>query len=279
MAALFDWRRAKLLKSALCLRDRAVQCEPTETHRWLASLRSKLLRCYTQNVDMVERKADLTTGVSRRFKCVPLHGSLANLECHICHEAYEWDDYRSDIEDYILKDDKDELTLPLPCPRCTTRHEAREASGKRPSPIGQLRPSMVMLNEPHPQDEEIGFIKWHDGLASPDLLLVLGTSLKVHGSKTVFREFARKIRGRGGKVIYVNLSKPPSDCSALIDYWVQWDVDKWVRDLKGRQGRSGPGMRGCARRGPRRDRTCRASRKGRVRREPLGSRGNPIPLD
>jgi len=34
----------------------------------------------------------------------------------------------------------------------------------------------------------------------------------------------------------VNRSKPPSDCSALIDYWVQWDVDEWVRDLKKKEG-------------------------------------------
>ncbi|KAH8747988.1 hypothetical protein F5883DRAFT_436839, partial [Diaporthe sp. PMI_573] len=61
----------------------------------------------------------------------------------------------------------------------------------------------------------------HDGLASPDLLLVLGTSLKVYGLKTVFREFTRKIHGQGGKIIYINLSKPPSNYSALINYWVQ----------------------------------------------------------
>ncbi|KAH8763821.1 DHS-like NAD/FAD-binding domain-containing protein [Diaporthe sp. PMI_573] len=302
-AAFFDSRRAQLLKTALRIRDRAADCEPTETHRWLASLRRKLLRCYTQNVDMLEAKAGLVTGLGRRFDCVPLHGSLSNLKCHLCHERYEWQDYRRHIEDYIIEDsdtkdgnDEDELTLPLPCPRCNFRFEARKEAGMRLPPIGQLRPSMVMLDETHPQGEEIAHLTRGDELSSPDLLLVLGTSLKVDGPKNLLRQFVRPVRGQGGKIIYVNKSKPPSDCSALIDYWVQWDVDKWVRDLKGRQGQSRTGMRrGSTRRAPRRDRTCGASRRDRILspktrtlpdfgdigapQEPFGSRGNPIPLD
>lgn len=58
---------------------------------------------------MLESKADLTTGLGRRFNCVSLHGSLTNLECHLCHKAYEWEDYRGIIEGHNMKD---ELTLP-----------------------------------------------------------------------------------------------------------------------------------------------------------------------
>ncbi|KAI3333801.1 DHS-like NAD/FAD-binding domain-containing protein [Ustulina deusta] len=293
-AAFFDSRRAQLLKTALRIRDLAVSREPTETHRWLASLRSKLLRCYTQNVDMLEAKAGLVTGLGQRFDCIPLHGSLANLKCHLCHEAYEWQDYRCHIEEYISKDrntensdNEDQLTLPLPCPRCNGRFEARKEAGMRLLPIGQLRPSMVMLDETHPQGEEIAHLARRDEWASPDLLLVLGTSLKVNGSKSLLRQFARPIRRQGGKVIYVNLSKPPSDCGALVDYWVQWDVDEWVRDLKGRQHQSGTGIRrGHARRTPRKDRILSPKTRTLLNfkdigalREPLGSRGNPILLD
>ncbi|KAI3327461.1 DHS-like NAD/FAD-binding domain-containing protein, partial [Ustulina deusta] len=178
-AAFFDSRRAQLLKTALRIRDLAVSCEPTETHRWLASLQSKLLRCYTQNVDMLEAKA----GMDWEVDCIPLHGSLANLKCHLCHEAYEWQDYRCHIEEYIIKDcntensdtedgnDEDELMLPLPCPRCNGRFEARKEAGMRLLPIGQLRPSMVMLDETHPQGEEIAHLARRDESASPDLLL------------------------------------------------------------------------------------------------------------
>ncbi len=204
---------------------------------------------------MLEEKAGLVTGLSRRCDCVPLHGSLANLKCHLCHEAYGWQDYRCHIEDYVIKDrktedgdtegdkDEDKLTLPLPCPQCSFRCQIRKEAGMRPLPIGQLRPGMIMLDETYPQGGEIVHLARGDKLASPDLLLVLGTSLKVDGPKRLLRQFARSIHQQGGKVIYVNLSKPPSDCSASVDYWVEWDVDEWVRDLKGRQDRSERGMR------------------------------------
>ncbi|KAI1291669.1 DHS-like NAD/FAD-binding domain-containing protein [Xylaria venustula] len=287
-AAFFDSRRAQLLKTALCIRDLA-----------LASLRFKLFRCYTQNVDMLEAKAGLVTGLGRRFDCIPLHGSLANLKCYLCYEAYKWQDYRCHIEEYIIKDGntensdtvngngEEELTLFLLCPRCNGRFEARKEAGMRLLPIGQLRPSMVMLDETHPQGEEIAYLARRDEWASPDLLLVLGTSLKVNGLKSLLRQFARLIRRHGGKVIYVNLLKLLSDCSALVDYWVQWDVDEWVRDLKGRQHQSGKGIRrGRARRAPRKDRILSPKIRTLLNfkdigafREPLGSRGNPILLD
>ncbi|KAI8943876.1 hypothetical protein F4801DRAFT_573570 [Xylaria longipes] len=50
-------------------------------------------------------------------------------------------------------------------------------------PIGQLRPSMVMLDETYPQGEEIAHLICRDKLASPDLFLVLGASLMVDGPK------------------------------------------------------------------------------------------------
>ncbi|KAK3333465.1 DHS-like NAD/FAD-binding domain-containing protein [Cercophora scortea] len=212
-AAFFDSRRAQLLKTALSIRDRATEYEPTETHKWPASLRPKLLRCYTQNVDMLEAKAGLATGLGPRCDCVPLHGSLANLKYHLCHEAYEWQDYRRHIEDYVIKDcntgdsdtegdkDEDKLALPLPCPRCSSRCETRKEAGMRLLPIGQLRPGMIMLDEAHPEGEKIAHLARGDNLASPDLLLVLGTSLRVDGPKRLLRQFAGPIHRRGGKVI------------------------------------------------------------------------------
>ena len=73
-------------------------------------------------------------------------------------------------------------------------------------PIGQLRSGMIMLCETYLQGEEIAHLARGNKLASPDLLLVLGTSLKVDGPKRLLRQFARSIHQQGGKVIYVNLS-------------------------------------------------------------------------
>src|SRR3569833_1007907 len=170
---------------------------------------------------MLETKADLTTGLGQRFNCIPLHGSLTNLEYHLCHEAYQWKDYHCIIEGCNVENE-----LKLPCPQYNGRSEARKKAGMRPLPIRQLQPSMVMLNQTHPQSDKIAHLARNDGTASPDLLLILDTNLKIHRPKSLFTQFARQIRGQGGKIIYVNRSKPPNDCSALIDYWIQWDVDE-----------------------------------------------------
>lgn len=99
--------------------------------------------------------------------------------------------------------------------------------------IGQLMLSMIMLDQVHPEGEEITHIACCDELSHPDLLLVLGTSLKVEGLKRLVRQFVRPVKGHGGKVIFVNQTKPPSDFNGPIDCWVQWEVvDEWVQDLK-----------------------------------------------
>jgi NAD-dependent histone deacetylase SIR2 len=65
----------------------------------------------------------------------------------------------------------------------------------------------------------------------------MGTSLKVHGLKVMVKEFAKAVHVRGGKVVFVNRTKPPeSTWGEFIDYWVEWDCDEWVLDLQERRG-------------------------------------------
>ncbi|KAB5513544.1 hypothetical protein GE09DRAFT_980714 [Coniochaeta sp. 2T2.1] len=80
------------------LRDLAAKSKPTLTHRWFASLGDKLLRLYTQNIDMLEDKAGLKTGLGRQFNCVQLHGTIANLQCYLCKEVYPWETFRDELE-------------------------------------------------------------------------------------------------------------------------------------------------------------------------------------
>ncbi|RKU42399.1 hypothetical protein DL546_004599 [Coniochaeta pulveracea] len=68
------------------------------------------------------------------------------------------------------------------------------------------------------------------------MLLILGTSLRVHGLKVLVKEFAKAAHSKGGKVVFVNFTKPPESVwSDVIDFWVQWDCDTWVLDLKNRK--------------------------------------------
>lgn len=68
------------------------------------------------------------------------------------------------------------------------------------------------------------------------MLLILGTSMRVHGLKVLVKEFAKAVHSKGGKVVFVNFTKPPESVWAdVIDFWVQLDCDTWVHDVKNRK--------------------------------------------
>jgi NAD-dependent SIR2 family protein deacetylase len=123
----------------------------------------------------------------------------------------------------------------LPCPDCTTISNDRQAGGKRATAIGKLRPDIVLYDEQDPRAESISAIVRHDQSLRPDIFLIMGTSLATHGVQLLIRDFAKVIhKRRAGKVVFVNLTKPES-WDSVIDYWVEWDCDSWVKDLVERQ--------------------------------------------
>lgn len=159
-------------------------------------------------------------------ECVFLHGSLERLRCFLCSQVCSWDDTR---EVTTLLGQQPE------CPHCVGATVAREKEGKRALGVGKLRPDIVLYGEEHPNAHLIGPIITHDLSLCPDMLLILGTSLRVHGLKVMVKQFANAIHNRGGKVVFVNYTKPPeSEWGDVIDYWVQWDCDTWVTDLQAR---------------------------------------------
>jgi len=73
----------------------------------------------------------------------------------------------------------------------------------------------------------------------PDLLIVMGTSLRVHGLKKLVKDFARTIRNNSSnsppsaskpkpKVIFVNKTAPSPEWADVIDYHVAGETDAWV---------------------------------------------------
>jgi len=127
--------------------------------------------------------------------------------------------------------------------------EARIARSARPLKIGTLRPAIVLYDEPHPLGDDIGAIQTADISRKPDLLIIMGTSLKVHGLRKLVKEFAKTVHASAtstgkplspkntnkstknftGKVIFVNRTPPPAgEWSDIIDYHVAGEADKWV---------------------------------------------------
>jgi len=232
----------------------------TETHRFIRALRDsgRLVRNYTQNIDSLEEREGLSTELSlgpgnkarflaknqqakpsivsgidsphdRGVECVLLHGSLVQLRCGLCSKLSNWDEAnRESITGSGQAPD---------CPSCIEYNAHRKGRGRRGLAIGRLRPDIVLYGEEHPKANLVAPLITHDLALSPDVLLILGTSLRVHGLKIMVKEFAKAVHAKGGKVIFVNNTKPPeSTWGDVIDYWVEWDCDKWVLDLKARRG-------------------------------------------
>jgi hypothetical protein len=131
--------------------------------------------------------------------------------------------------------------------------EARVARSARPLKIGTLRPAIVLYDEPHPLGDDIGTIQTADISRKPDMLIIMGTSLKVHGLKKLVKDFAKTVHSSSstggkplspknlnnkstkswaGKVIFVNRTPPPQgEWSDIIDYHVEGETDKWVEKV------------------------------------------------
>ena len=229
------------------------------THNFIRALRDRrrMVRCYTQNIDGLEERQGLSTdltkgkGARSRFskkamerpknlvggssapnpdhgcEVLQLHGDLKRLRCTLCQQTLYWDPTHT----RLLMAGK----APT-CPSCAQVDQSRQDRGKRGTSIGILRPNIVLYGEEHPSADWVGDIVSYDLATSPDLLLILGTSLHVHGLKTMVREFARSVHSRAkgrGKVVFVNLSKPADSAwKDVIDYWVSMDCDEWIAKVR-----------------------------------------------
>ncbi|KAI1432886.1 DHS-like NAD/FAD-binding domain-containing protein [Xylaria sp. CBS 124048] len=182
----------------------------------------------SQNPDAAPSKPRPQQNPDKGVECVYLHGSLHALRCFACGKLSDWDE--DGRESRTLSGEQPE------CPHCVGATAARRERGKRGLSIGKLRPDIVLYGEEHPQSDLISPIVQHDLAAGPDLLLVLGTSLRVHGLKVMVREFAKAVHRKGGKVIFINFTKPSESVwGDVLDYWIEWDCDAWVEDLKARK--------------------------------------------
>lgn len=272
--------------------------EPTAFHQILKVLdeRGKLLRVYTQNIDAIEQKCGLSFGVpvfeekrsTKRSKgtigvspgeqdcsdasssekqtphlptdfprSIPLHGTLQMLHCQTCTHSFPLKDYLRFLA----------VGQPPQCPECISMETTRQLIGKRARGIGRLRPSVVLYNEDHKDGEGVGEVVRKDlmgsskgkGRSGADLLLVVGTSLRVTGTKRMVREFSKAVRSRGTgspnssgssspapslrrspsseepplKALYLNLDfpVPTREWEGVFDAWIQGDAQQFAEML------------------------------------------------
>ena len=96
-----------------------------------------------------------------------------------------------------------------------------------------MRPAIVLYDEPHPLGDDIGDIHTADLCKRPDMLIIMGTSLKVHGLKKLVKDFARVVHSPSGasspkkpfRVLFVNKTAPAAEWSDIIDYHISGETD------------------------------------------------------
>ncbi|KAG1904649.1 DHS-like NAD/FAD-binding domain-containing protein [Suillus fuscotomentosus] len=225
---------------------------PAPTHRFIQTLdaKHKLVRSYTQNIDGLEERIGLRGSSSQQAKTngkkksklkvkevrnVQLHGDIHRVRCTLCSAEMPC------TEEHLHSFENGKAPN---CPECTSRSEARVARSARALKIGTLRPAIVLYDEPHPLGDDIGTIQTIDIARKPDMLIIMGTSLKVHGLKKLVKDFAKVVHATGtgttpsgtpkvqkswqGKVIFVNKTPPGSEWSDIIDCHVAGETDAWV---------------------------------------------------
>ncbi|TNY22992.1 DHS-like NAD/FAD-binding domain-containing protein [Rhodotorula diobovata] len=239
---------------------RTVQRPVTPTHDFMRLLkkRNKLLRVYTQNIDGLEGVgtglapvalagitpcASSAPGLPAKAKgkgkakvegdYVQLHGAVHAVRCTGCDFVRAWSD--EDGEAFAGGSVG-------ACPQCEERASIRLARGQRTlSSLSRafLRPSITLYNESPPASSAstIGSLSLSDLSASPgpDVMLVMGTSLRIPGFKKLVKEFARSVKSRGGVRVLVNREEigSKSEWRDVFDYQVLGDTDAFVTRLTG----------------------------------------------
>ncbi|XP_037921601.1 NAD-dependent histone deacetylase sirtuin-1-like isoform X2 [Hermetia illucens] len=140
------------------------QFKPSLCHRFIKLLESKgkLLRNYSQNIDTLEQVA----GIENVIEC---HGSFATASCTKCS-------YRTDSE--AIRDDIFNQRIPL-CPRCNPpgNEDNDNIAYNELVERGIMKPDIVFFGEGLSD-------AFHTAMDSDkdkcDLLIVIGSSLKVH---------------------------------------------------------------------------------------------------
>ncbi|KAJ2934041.1 hypothetical protein H1R20_g3058, partial [Candolleomyces eurysporus] len=235
------------------LKKKIDEAAPSQTHHFIKTLdsKNKLLRSYTQNIDGLEERVGLMGSSGEAAKSsgkgknaaklrvkevrnVQLHGDIHRVRCIVC--SAEFPCAQEHLNAFL------EGTAP-DCPECLSRSEARVARSARAIRVGSLRPAIVLYDEPHPLGEDIGAIQMADVNKKPDMLIIMGTSMKVHGLKQLVKDFAKTIHStssaatssssskRPCKVVFVNKTPPSSEWADIIDYHVSGDTDTWVHKV------------------------------------------------
>jgi len=111
------------------------------------------------------------------------------------------------------------------CPPCEQVAIDREKVGKRRRTVCGLRPNVVLYGEENPDGEAIGKITKHDLRRGPDIVLVVGTGLKVPGARRLVKELCRAAKHRSGLTVSARKDAQPCGLGIAFDAVFRCDCD------------------------------------------------------
>jgi NAD-dependent SIR2 family protein deacetylase len=162
--------------------------------------------------------------IDEECRVVLLHGSLHHVICTSCDSKTG---FTGLVEETFRQG------LAMLCPECELIQSVREAGGLRRRSIGILRPDIVLYNEPHPRGDWVASIFETDLKRRPDLLLIIGTSLRIPGCKHFIKRASKSVRAQKGKVIFINNLPPtsPKEWIDIFDAHLMGDCDDIVQKI------------------------------------------------
>jgi len=96
----------------------------------------------------------------------------------------------------------------------------RIANGRRSLPIGKLKPDVLLYGNSCSDDDIFDII--HQDLAiCPDLVLIVGTKLRVPGAREIATRLCKAARRAGGVAVWIGYDNPLS--KSLFDHVIRRD--------------------------------------------------------
>ncbi|SCU89466.1 LAME_0E03686g1_1 [Lachancea meyersii CBS 8951] len=200
------------------LHEKCSQVAPTRFHELINSIaqEGRLRRLYTQNIDGLE---DQTSHLQSKVplekpfpSTIQLHGSIKHMSCNKCSKIYGLDPSLFKLHEHHV----DREIVPL-CPQCSEFESVRAVAGLRSQGVGKLRPRVVLYNETHPEGESIGNVVLKDLKGKPDCLIIVGTTLKIPGVRTMCKQFARQVHDSRGIVVWINTDLPAKTLEDFVE--------------------------------------------------------------
>ncbi|KAL6121451.1 NAD-dependent protein deacetylase [Nucleospora cyclopteri] len=211
--------RQLYLKYIAKLKFISEKASPNAVHKFLSKIPKT--RVYTQNIDGLEERGGTLFTSKKDTKGIYLHGNLKNLSCIYCSHKIKFS--AEIVQKCILLDKKTNMDF-LDCTACLERNKKARKENKRAKPCGFMHPSIVHYGQSNSNENFIIETLKKDG--DCDLLVVMGTSLKIPGVKTLIKSFSKFVP----TAIYVDLKEPNKEWHKYFSHFYEGDCLKFIKE-------------------------------------------------